>query len=153
MEARHCTLQPERTGRVRSSLNKAAIPRTRPDRNNGRCASTDFFRDIKSRATANRAIHTAVSRRNRAFDDNNILALLLQQRAATQTRLGQYIGSHDGFVVLPGEGLQNKVFHCGMHGPEHRLRIAGTVLELQPDQNWLPLLTQRVCDDLGIGRR
>ncbi len=79
---------------------------------------------------------------NRAFHHRQVLAGLLAHHAF-QNAFGLLAGRrHDGLVIFPGEKREHQLRDRRMAGSQHRLRVAGAILQLQPYQDRPALLFQ-----------
>ncbi len=131
----------DRAGGVRRRPLRAAIERTGADGDYRRGIPANLLRDIQSRAAADRAI-SGVAGGNRTFHDRQVFAGVLMHHAI-QNGVGLLAGRrHDGLVIFPREKREHQLSNRWMARAQHRFRVAGAILQLQPYQHRPALLFQ-----------
>ena len=85
--------------------------------------------------SANRAIGAIGAGRNGALDQRDILARIVANRLRQRVFGLAASRSHDRFMVVERNRIQDEIGNCRMAGPQERFGVAGTILEFKPDQD------------------
>lgn len=147
--SRHHVLHALAAGRP--VLDEAAVPGARADRERRASVPGHLADEVQCRASADRA--EALAGRDGALDHRDVLALVLADRLRAH-RLGLLpCPGHDQLVVVPRERLQDELRDVRMGRAQDRLRVAGAVLELTPDEDRALDVHQRIGDLGAVARR
>ena len=115
--------------------------------------AADITRDLQGGFSANRAIGAVGAGRNGALDQGDIFARIVMD-GLRQGLLGLTAGgSHQRFMIVEGNHIEDEIGNCRMGGPQERFRIAGAVLKLEPDQDRLLFAFDRGSNRVGGGIR
>jgi len=134
----HDRRNPDRIGRVVRRRRDPPPRCARTDRDHRGGVGRHPLEQVDAVLAGDLEIDAAVLSRDRALDDQHVLAGVFAHRLM-QRRLGLVTGAdHQGLVIIERDQVQNQLGEVGGRGSQQRLTASGAVLHVQPDDRGPP---------------
>ena len=146
LHSRHRVSDAERSGRIWRGGGEPAVGGTGPDGDGRRRLAADVPGNVQRRAPANGAVRAVSAGGNAALHHRDELTGVVLHHALQRLLGLEACRGHERLVVVHAQEVEDDLRHRRRARAQERLGVPGAILELEPHQDWLLRLGERVGD-------